>query len=156
MNLKYDHLVGLHFNHGTRDCYEICRDFFRDNEIVDLPPHARPDGWWEQDGMNLYMDFYADYGFELFHGPMADLQPADVFMCAIKSRVANHAAIHVGDGRILHHFYGRLSEVCEYRGLWRNTTVAVLRHKSLKDYRPEPVLFGLPPHPGSVADAGAA
>lgn len=156
MTFAYEHLVGLHYTPGSRDCFEILRDFFHDNGIVSMPSYARPEHFWEA-GMDLYMDHYAENGFETFDGPARDYQIADVFLMAIKSRVANHAAIHLGDGRILHHYRDRLSEVCEYKGLWRNTTVAVLRHKSMKDYRPDvkPIDFSSL-RPGSTANAGPA
>lgn len=153
---KYEHLIGLPYSFGKRDCLEICRDFFRDNGIVDIPAYARPEDFWEKD-LDLYMDHYAENGFELFDGPPRDYQVADVFLMAIKSRIASHAAIHLGDGRILHHYRDRLSEACEYKGIWRSSTVAVLRHKSMKDYRPtvRPLDFSLI-RAGRVEGAGAS
>lgn len=146
--------VGLQYVEGQRDCFEILRDFFRDTGIVDLPPYARPHLWWEND-MNLYMDHYHEHGFEIFHGPPIDWQFGDVFLMAIKSRVANHAAVHLGDGRILHHYFGRFSEVCDFTGIWRMSKTGVLRHKSMVDYRPEQTRIDLPlPFRGVDVDAG--
>lgn len=140
--IKYDHLLGLEFKHGTRDCYELARDFYRDNFQIELEPIARPDKWWDH-GLNLYMDLFRSQGFEVIHCLPRDIRVGDGFLMAVyvdgarqtplenKSRVANHCAIHVGQGRILHHVYGRLSDVENYKGVWFNTTVAILRHKDV-------------------------
>lgn len=138
MNLKYEHLIGQQFDHGTQDCYEIQRQFWKDNFDLDLPPYARPDDWWDH-GQDLYRDHYAECGFEVMDITPIDLQPADVFLIAIRSEVPNHSGIHLGDGQMLHHFYGRLSEVTAWDGMWRNRTCAILRHKSLLNWKPEHV-----------------
>jgi cell wall-associated NlpC family hydrolase len=135
--------VGLGYIDGSRDCFEILRDFFRETGIVDIPNYARAHQWWNH-GENLYMDHYFENGFEIFHGPPIDWQFGDVFLMAIKSRVANHSAVHLGGGRILHHYYGRFSEVCDFAGIWRMSNVAVLRHKSMRDYQPEGSSVDLP------------
>lgn len=130
MALKYDSLIGLEFTHGSRDCYELVRDFYRDNFSLELSNYARPDGWWDN-GQNLYMENFWKEGFRPFDGPPIEWQPADLLLMAIRSPVANHAAIFLGEGKILHHFYGRRSCVESYGGVWRRTTVAHIRHKDL-------------------------
>ena len=60
-----------------------------------------------------------------------DWQRGDVVLMAIMSEVPNHAGVIVEPGKILHHLYGRLSTIEDYRGIWRNTTVGVYRHKDV-------------------------
>lgn len=131
--LKDSHLEGREFIHGTEDCYSLVRDFFRDNFGIELTNYARPDDWWAK-GLNLYMDHFHNEGFRLVDNPK-DLQIADVFLCAVRSPVANHAAVYVGEGHILHHFIGRRSNKELYKGIWRNTTVACIRHKDLFGFK---------------------
>lgn len=149
MLIKYDHLLGLPFEHGTRDCYELVRDFYRDNFSIHLKDYARPDLWWDQ-GLNLYMDHFREEGFQEIDCHPRGYQIGDGFLMAIHSPVANHAAVYVGDGFLIHHFYRRLSEKCLYSGVWRNRTVAVLRHKDIKPEIVTPVAADLsqflPPH----------
>jgi cell wall-associated NlpC family hydrolase len=142
MTIRYDHLTGLEFDHGRRDCYELARDFYWDNYGIRLSPVARPDDWWDH-GMNLYMDGFRDEGFEVIHPLPRDIRVGDGFLMAVyrdtmrrtalenREKVANHCAVYLGQGKILHHYYGRRSEVETYKGLWQNTTVAILRHKDV-------------------------
>jgi cell wall-associated NlpC family hydrolase len=49
----------------------------------------------------------------------------------VASDKANHGAIYMGDGTMLHHPYGRLSECVVYGGYWLRHTALLLRHASL-------------------------
>lgn len=141
MNLKYEHLLGRKFIHGKQDCYEAVRDFYRDNYGIELTPYARPDGWWEQ-GLDLYNQHYANEGFRAIDCHPRDYRPGDLFLYAIRSKVANHAAVNLGDGYIFHHFYGRFSTRELAVGLWApSNAVAVLRHKDVPWERPVPKIL---------------
>ena len=132
MTLRYEHLIGRPYDESkSHDCYEIARDFYRDNFGIQLPALARPHAWWEQ-GLNLYMDHFAENGFYVLDCPPRDWLPGDGFLMAVKSPIANHSAIYLGENQILHHLYGRFSNVELYSGLWKRFTVAVLRHKDVK------------------------
>ena len=128
--LKYDHLLGLEFDHGHVDCYSLVRNFYWDNFGIRLTDYARPENWWDHD-LNLYADNFHREGFRVLDVHPVDWQPGDVFLMAIKSPVANHAAVLLPQGQIIHHFYGRRSIVEPYRYLWRNTTTHVRRHKDV-------------------------
>ena len=54
--------------------------------------------------------------------------PGDAFLLAVRSVVPNHAAVYLGDNKILHHVLGRLSNLENYGGMWKHMTVAHLRH----------------------------
>lgn len=131
--IKLDGLEGRTFKHGVSDCYAVMRDFYALNFGLDFPDWARPDDWWEPDAegkhLNLYLDHYHELGFDLFHGDPRDRQPGDVILMAIRSPVANHGGVLLPGEKILHHLVGQLSIVESYnRPLFRDTTVAVLRH----------------------------
>lgn len=130
--MKYEHLLGKPFVFGKQDCYTIVREFYLDNYNIELPDFARPNQFWDH-GLNLYIDNVEYCGFEFVDERPVRYLPGDISLAAIQSKVANHAMIHLGDGNILHHFIGRLSEVTLYKSLWRNNTVATIRHTSLKD-----------------------
>lgn len=130
MTLKTEHLIGIPFEHGKDDCYEMLRRFYKDNYGIELRDYARPDNWWEV-GLNLYSDNYAAEGFQVVDVGLREVRVGDVFLMAVRSSVANHCAIYVGDGLILHHFFGRRSCIEHYKGLWRNTTTAIIRHRAV-------------------------
>lgn len=130
MSLEYRHLVGLNFDHGKRDCYEIARDFFRDNFGIELRPYLRPDDWWNHD-LNLYMEHFSKEGFYLVDEHPTEWRLGDVALIALLSPVANHCGIFVEPNKILHHVWGRLSAVDDYKGIWKNNTVAVIRHREV-------------------------
>lgn len=135
--IKCDHLIGLRFEHGKRDCYEMLRDVYCDVG-VELPPVARPDDWWDH-GMDLYMDYAHKTGFRPIDVHPRDYKPLDVFAMSIRAPVINHVGVYLGDGYMIHHFYGRLSERILYGGLWKNTTVGVFRNIHVKQ-APEQII----------------
>jgi cell wall-associated NlpC family hydrolase len=136
--MKYEHLIGRPFIHGSMDCYGLIRDFYKDNYDIELTNYARPDNWWDQ-GLNLYVDNYLAEGFEIFNGLPKDYLPGDAFLMALRSPVANHAGVLLDDGRILHHLYGSLSTADSFRPLYRDTMVAVLRHPMVAEIEQQKV-----------------
>lgn len=147
--MRYEHLLGIPFEHGVNDCYEIARRFFRDNFEIELTPYARPDNWWDH-GLDLYRDHFRTEGFEIVEDPVHEARPADVFLVCIRSEVPNHCGIHLGDGKILHHLYGRRSEVVQFKGLWKNQLSCLVRHRDVPDLTPQAtrveLMDLLPPH----------
>lgn len=134
---EYDHLRGIPFSHGWNDCFQLIRSFYYDNFGIELTNYARPEKWWEH-GFNLYMDYLEAEGFRVLENDSTrNMKPGDLILIAIRSRVPNHAAINLGDGNILHHFYNRRSEVTSYKGMWRNNTLTVARHPEVKNHQPE-------------------
>jgi proteasome lid subunit RPN8/RPN11 len=122
-------LVGREFVWGISDCYTLVRDYYRETlGIVFATPEPYEYEFWKR-GQDLYAR-YAQWGFVL----VPDDQPPqlhDVFLIQIKSDVANHAAIYLGDDKILHHVQGRLSERTVYGGFWAKATLKTIRHQSL-------------------------
>lgn len=149
MEIKYHHLEGIPFKHGSDDCFGIGRRFFADNFGIQMADYARPDDWWKH-GLDLYMDHFYEEGFRLVDIPLRQVRIADCFMIAIDSNVVNHTAIYVGNNEILHHLYGHFSSVTRYGGLFRNNTMAILRHKDVPNIQPVPekldLMEMLPPH----------
>lgn len=130
MKLVYANLEGREFVYGTHDCYTIVRDFYKQNFDIDLPNYARPNRFWEFD-MDMYMDRYITNGFQVLDCHPSEYRPGDVVLMAINSAVANHAGVFVENGKMIHHLWGRLSVTEGYRDLFRNTTVAIMRHKDV-------------------------
>ncbi len=122
-------LVGRQFAHGVLDCYTLVRDFYARDLGVQLAQYERDDKWWEK-GQDLYsMDRLQAEGFELATG---ELQRGDMILMQIRSPVPNHAGVYLGDGQMLHHMQGRLSERVPYGGMWAERTRYVVRHREVR------------------------
>lgn len=131
--IEYQHLLRKEFSYKNQNCYHLVRDFYRDNYGIALPNYACPKDFWEH-GINLYVDLAFKNGFSVIDCHPSQYQVGDVFMMAIQAPLVNHVGILVENGQMLHHLVGRMSAVEPYRSLYRNTTMAVMRHK---DVRPE-------------------
>jgi len=124
-------LIGRQFVHGVLDCYTLVKDYYERELNIHLVNRHRKDNWWYE-GENLYLDNYEKDGFQyLGDSTFKDLRKYDALLMMLESPVPNHAAIYLGDGRILHHVYGRLSCRDIYGGYWKKITTHVLRHNSL-------------------------
>jgi proteasome lid subunit RPN8/RPN11 len=119
---------GREFCHGVLDCYTLIQDWYLRELRIELPDFEREDGWWEPArGEDLYMRHYREAGFERVDGPP---QRHDVILMQVRSDQANHGAVYLGDGVLLHHLHGRLSCEDVYGGYWERHTLALLRHRS--------------------------
>ena len=121
-------LRGRVFAYGTADCFTLVRDAFmlcgiefRDHPRTDMDADAAA-GSFEQ---NL-----PDGGFLRVQD---GLQAGDVVLTA-QNGVANHAALYLGGGEMLHHAFDHLSRVEPYSKYWQRMTHSVWRHKN---WRPE-------------------
>lgn len=126
--IDYSVLVGRPWKWGEHDCIALLRDFYKLAFDIELPDPARPHNFFSEN-MDLYGRFYAKFGFHVLDCHPTDYQFGDVILMAIGSKVPNHCAILVENGRILHQFLNNLSGVTPYKGMWRNSTVGVFRHR---------------------------
>ncbi|MFN4160648.1 MAG: C40 family peptidase [Stenotrophomonas sp.] len=123
-------LVGRQFAHGILDCYTLVRDFYARELGIKLSQYDRDDDWWEK-GQDLYsLDRLRAEGFDLIDG---EPRRGDMVLMQIRSPVPNHAGIYLGDGQMLHHMHGRLSEVVNYGGMWAERTRYIVRHKEARN-----------------------
>jgi proteasome lid subunit RPN8/RPN11 len=120
-------LVGRQFQHGVLDCYTLVRDFYALELGVQLGDYQRQDDWWLHGG-DLYADNFAKEGFSVVTD---EPRRGDLFLMQIRSPSMNHAGIYLGDGQMLHHLQGRLSERVPYGGYWAERTQLIIRHKEL-------------------------
>jgi proteasome lid subunit RPN8/RPN11 len=126
-------LVGRPYFYGILDCYTLIRDYYREKLDIELPDFDRGEEMWWQRGENLYIDNCGKAGFKILNGEPPRLHDI-ILMQMWPSMVANHAAIYLGDGHILHHLTGRPSSITTYLvndGEYAKATRAIVRHKSL-------------------------
>lgn len=135
-------LLGRPFVHGAWDCWQVCADWYAREWGLAFPAYGREDGWWERaEGPSLYEEAYAAAGFE----PVSQLQHGDLVVMAVgRTAHPNHAGIYLGAAPslpgeptdvhgpgpfLLHHLYGRPSEIIVFGGPWRDRTRLILRHR---------------------------
>lgn len=137
--LRYEHLLGREFIFGVQDCYTLLMDMFYDNLGIQLTNYARPTDWW-LNGMNIYMENYAKEGFQKIDILEKDLRPLDVILISIpdgrdpSNTVANHCAVYLGQGMLIHHRLGKRSEITPYRYSLKDYTACYIRHKDTPDF----------------------
>ncbi|GKX46083.1 C40 family peptidase [Pectobacterium carotovorum] len=117
------------FVHGIWDCYAIVRDWYQLERSITLPDFERSDGWWDR-GENLYMKHYAEAGFIAVS---SELQPGDVIIMQVRADEPNHAGVYVGNGEMVHHMHGQLSQKVPYGGYWLDRTITRLRYTGGKN-----------------------
>jgi cell wall-associated NlpC family hydrolase len=122
--------TGRPFVHGVLDCYALCRDWYRREMNIDLPDDEREELWWDK-GQNLYLDGFEKNGFVSIGKDIRKLQRGDGILMQIGATVPNHAAVYLGDGKILQHNFGRLSGITTFGGQWLKHSTHFLRHHSL-------------------------
>lgn len=132
---KYADLLGKDFLYGTDDCFSLVRGFYKENYDIYITNYATPNGWWNE-GENFYMNLFKQEGFYILDD-LDELIEGDVLLIALGAKVASHAAVYIGDNKIVHHPVGRKSCVDVYKGLWKNCTLARIRHISRKNVKPE-------------------
>lgn len=110
-------VTGHPFAWGVQDCFTLARDV-----LGGLPDFLRAPLFWE-DG-DLFMQNLRAAGYGVAHdGP----HPTDGLLLSLRGRgVANHCAVYLGGGRIVHHLPGRLSREEDLAPLGR-AVVAVVR-----------------------------
>lgn len=124
--LKY---TGKPFVHGSDDCYGLVREFYKNEFNIELTNYARANNWWNE-GQNLYMDNFKKEGFYLVD-ELEEPQYGDLYLIALGCSVASHAAIYVGENKVLQHVQDHLSSIDRYMGVFKNCTLARIRHKDV-------------------------
>ncbi|MFH0225080.1 NlpC/P60 family protein [Vibrio furnissii] len=110
------------------------RDYYKTIGIT-LPDFDREDGWWGTE-QELYLDNFESAGFSKVCSSAPEelkafeLLAGDVILMQIRSKRVNHAAVYIGDGKIIHHMYGKLSKPDVYGGFWLRNTRLIVRHES--------------------------
>lgn len=121
-------LVGRQFAHGVLDCYTLVQDYYARELGIRLGQYERQDDWWAK-GEQLYsLDRLRAEGFDLIAD---EPQRGDLILMQIRSTVPNHAGVYLGEGLMLHHLHGRLSDRVPYGGYWAERTSYIVRHKGM-------------------------
>ena len=93
-------LLGRTFQHAISDCYELIRDQKFIEEDLNLPQFPRSWEWWKE-GKDLYTEGFPEAKFhQITH---KEVEPNDVVLFRVRSKVPNHGGIIREGGLLLHH-----------------------------------------------------
>lgn len=124
--------VGRVYVAGIQDCYSLVQDYYKKEYSITLPDVDRWECWWK-DGVNLIANnVWEDMGFHILQNKK-EIKQGDVIVMQSGSKYPDHLAIYLGDEKILHHCYNRLSNIELYSGMWLKNTVYVLRRSECKN-----------------------
>ncbi|SFB18816.1 C40 family peptidase [Azotobacter beijerinckii] len=138
-------LLSREFVHGVQDCWQVCADWYGREWGLEFERFDRADRWWEDtQGESLYEARYGAAGFYRVDAP----QRGDMLVMRIgRTAHPNHAGIYLGDNPslpgeaaqvfgpgpfLLHHLYGRRSEIIVFGGQWLERTALILRHREAR------------------------
>lgn len=113
---------------GIHDCWSLARDWYQWEWGVEIPDFERIPRFWDK-GIDLFRDNLEAAGFVEVDSNET-LLVGDAFLISVESKVPNHIAIWLGDGKILHHAHGRLSTRDPWGGYWASHFTTRIRHKS--------------------------
>lgn len=118
------------FAYGAQDCYTLVCDWYRRELGITLPDrkqYADEWEWWKKGKDFINYEFWSAAGFAEVSEPVR----GDLIIMRLKSAVANHVAVYVGDSRILHQRVNFLSMQEMYDDFYRAATMWVMRHRKL-------------------------
>jgi hypothetical protein len=114
------------FIHGLFDCYTLLQDWMYREKNIKLPFNInRPWEWWNSQ-QSLYLSYAEEIGFAPVSG---NAQYGDVMVFALGSTIANHCAIYIEDGIVLHHRGGKFSCFEKLSDAFMAKLITVGRHK---------------------------
>ena len=118
-------LIGRDFIYNVQDCLSLAQDWYYADRGIRLPNFAR-NTHWHQDGEDHIGQNFEAFGFAEID--VRDIQTGDALLYQVRSPVPNHIGIYVGEGKVLSHWYGRISQEENY-GLWARYIVKALRYQ---------------------------
>lgn len=126
-------LTGRQFHDTSAHCYTLILDYYEQEHGIVLPKLFVPSNYIAQlqshAKSNLFLEGWEQSGFKQVLIP----KPGDLLYMRVgaSNEGPNHCGVYYDDNVILHHFHNRLSCKQRYKGIWKDTTVMVMRHKEL-------------------------
>lgn len=131
---------GIEFEEGWQDCYTLAQTVYADILGLQLRDYARPSRWYMLPEFDFFEKLFPLEGFFTVSTNANDVRIGDALLMGMgRTEVANHVAIYVGRGQILHHLTGQKSRLEAYSPKWRTRVMRVVRHP-----KAESVFEGIP------------
>ncbi len=99
-------LLGRPFRFGVTDCYALVRDALLGLYGITAGDYPRGRGFWRWDDKTPPRDLFAAHlereGWTIESDDLADAREGDVLLFRAHADVANHCALYLGDGLMIH------------------------------------------------------
>lgn len=120
-------LLGKRYQPEVEDCFQAARKYFA-NLGIEIRDYAFPQDFWEYED-NMYGRLFDKEGFYVVDTDRWKPRPHDVLLIPGSTRVSfpTHVGILTEEGKVFHHYTDRVSELSDFKGIWRTPTM-VLRH----------------------------
>lgn len=116
-------LVGQEWDYGKQDCYTLVQQYYKQLG-VQLRDFERPEDLGTTD--SIFLKHAKSLGFKQVE--LNNRQESDVLLMRLGTRSPMHAAIYLGNDRILHQRMDSISAVEPLRQYYWKRTVAAFRH----------------------------
>jgi proteasome lid subunit RPN8/RPN11 len=120
-------LYGREYIWNVTDCFTFLRDWYLRELNVTLPNIKYNKDFWEE-RKELYLDNFSSAGF--VEVPIEEIQYGDALLMDLVGGITSHGAIYLGNNRIAHHLFGRLSGEDTLGRFFIERTTKVVRHRS--------------------------
>ena len=104
-------LLGREFVWGVTDCFNLVRDYFKEQCGITLRNRPRR-WWWWNEGDNLFEADFEEWGFTRISPEEADIN--DVCFFKSDSAVINHLGIISGQNEMMQQGLGSLSRISRF------------------------------------------
>ncbi len=121
--VNYQALLGRQWDYGKTDCYSLLREYYGLLGI-DLPDFPRPESLERTN--SIFLKYARAIGFELV--PFDERCEHDVLIMRLGTKNPMHAAIYLGDDKILHQRMDSVSALEPLGRYYRQSVAAVFRH----------------------------
>ena len=116
-------LVGQEWDYGKQDCYTLVQQYYA-KLGVQLRDFGRPEDLGTTD--SIFLKHAKSLGFKQVE--LNNRQESDVLLMRLGTRTPMHAAIYVGNDRILHQRMDSISAIEPLRQYYWKRPVAAFRH----------------------------
>ncbi len=121
--VNYRALTGRQWSYGQNDCFSLLRDYYKLLGI-DVPDFPRPESLERTE--SLFLKYARAAGFD--EVPFNERMPHDVIIMRLGTKNPMHAAIYVGNNKILHQRINSISALEPLGRYYRQSVAAVFRH----------------------------
>jgi proteasome lid subunit RPN8/RPN11 len=123
---RFEPLIGREYEFGVTDCFEATRDWLATKDI-DIPPRAPFfNEWWDKGE-----DYFTEDNIKNWNHVKVEIpKPNDVLIFNVKSNIANHCGVYLGNDIFYHHAVNRLSCRESLYPWWGQYLTGIYRHET--------------------------
>jgi len=133
--MTLENLIGIPYKERGRDksgldCFGLVVLFYKEILGIDLPDYTGYSGKWYKEGRRVLTDKLNEFKKLWSSVELDKILPNDIISFRLGASIANHCAVYLGDGRMIH-CYEDTPVVIEklFRPYWTNRIMSIMRYK---------------------------